>query len=90
MTEVRTGALLRFTTDPNTRELTLGPLHPFYTYHCTIVAHTVEPGPFTEVITIQTDEAGKKKSTAAIQLWYFLSLQTRFNEYNVPFKIIVI
>ena len=44
--------------DPDTRELVVGSLHPFYTYQCVIVAHTIEPGPFTEAIFIQTEESG--------------------------------
>ena len=58
ITEILTGAMLYYTTDPDTRELLFGPLHPFYTYQCVIVAHTIEPGPFTEAIFIQTEEAG--------------------------------
>jgi len=59
VTEGETGLLLQYTTDPDTREIVIGPLHPYYTYHCTVVAYTVEVGPYTAIITIQTDEAGK-------------------------------
>ena len=59
VTEGETGLLLQYTTNPDTRELVVGPLHPYYTYHCTVGAYTVEVGPYTAIITVQTDEAGK-------------------------------
>jgi len=59
VTEGETGNLLQYTTNPNTRELVVGPLHPYYTYHCTVVAYTIEVGPYTAIITVRTDEAGK-------------------------------
>lgn len=58
ITERLTGIVTQYTTDPDTRELFVGSLHPFYTYQCIIVAHTIEPGPFTEAIVVQTEEAG--------------------------------
>lgn len=58
VTEIVTGNVSRYTTDPDTRELIVGPLHPFYVYQFTIVAHTILPGPFTEAISLQTEEAG--------------------------------
>ena len=59
VTEEETGLLLQYTTNPDTRELVVGPLHPYYTYHCTVGAYTIETGPYTAIITVQTDEAGK-------------------------------
>ena len=59
VTEGETGLLLQYTTNPDTRELVVGPLHPYYTYHCTVGAYTIEVGPYTAIITVQTDEAGK-------------------------------
>ena len=59
VTEGETGLLLQYTTNPDTRELVVGPLHPYYTYHCTVGAYTVETGPYTAIITVRTDEAGK-------------------------------
>ena len=38
-------------------ELIVGPLHPYYTYNCSVHAVTVEPGPST-IIIVRTGEAG--------------------------------
>ena len=38
-------------------ELVVGPLHPYYTYNCSIQAVTVEPGP-PIIILVRTQEAG--------------------------------
>ena len=59
VTEGETNTLQQLTTDSSTTEIIVGPLHPFYIYHCTILAFTVEGGPNTTVISIRTDEAGK-------------------------------
>ena len=59
VTEGETGTLLQFTTAPNITEATIGPLHPFYTYHCTILAYTVEGGPNSSVLSVRTNETGK-------------------------------
>ena len=40
-------------------EATIGPLHPYYTYNCTILAVTVGEGPPSTVITVRTGEDGK-------------------------------
>ena len=58
ITEMETGLEFQLCTDADTSELLVGPLHPFYTYHFTLVAFTVEPGPTTDVITVRTEEAG--------------------------------
>ena len=55
--EVETGR--NFTTTSNTTQVTLEPLHPYYTYMCSIAAETVGIGPFSEHITIQLPEAGQ-------------------------------
>ena len=39
--------------------INLGSLHPDYTYDCRVSAVTVEDGPFSAVISIQTLIAGK-------------------------------
>ena len=54
-----TGTVLQYTTDPNNHQVTVGPLHPYYIYHCSVVAVTVQQGPYTSVFTIQTEEDGK-------------------------------
>lgn len=59
VTEGLTGNRQQFTTAPGITEIIIGPLHPFYIYHCTIVAYTVEEGPNTNIISIRTQEDGK-------------------------------
>lgn len=58
ITEDVTGRVLHFAVSNNTRELIIGDLHPYYVYHCTIVAFTVEAGPYTDMIAVETKEAG--------------------------------
>ena len=57
VTEEETGRMFQLST--NTTSIVIGPLHPYYTYNCTIVAVTITPGPFSSVITVRTDEAGR-------------------------------
>ena len=59
ITEDATGIVFHYTTSASIRELVIGPLHPFYVYHCSVVAITVEQGPYTSVFTIQTEEDSK-------------------------------
>ena len=56
--EVETGTLLQFFSDPDNTETTVGYLHPYYTYNCTIIAVTVGEGPPSTVITVRTAEDG--------------------------------
>ena len=58
VTEDATGTVLQYTTTPNDRQITVGPLHPYYIYHCSVVALTVQLGPYTSVFSIQTEEDG--------------------------------
>ena len=58
-TEGLSGIVQQLTTVPGTTELVIGPLHPFYIYHCTILAYTIEGGPSTDVISIRTHEDGR-------------------------------
>ena len=51
--------MFQYTTTPNDQEITVGPLHPYYIYHCTVAALTVQLGPYTPVLTVQTEESGK-------------------------------
>ena len=51
--------VFQYTTDPINRQIVVGPLHPYYIYHCSVVAFTVQPGPYTAVFTIQTEEDSK-------------------------------
>ena len=43
-------------------EAIIGPLHPYYTYNCTILAVTVGEGPPSTVITVRTEEDGEFKA----------------------------
>ena len=58
MVELETGTALRFFSDPDITEATIGSLHPYYTYSCTILAVTVGEGPPSTVITVRTAEDG--------------------------------
>ena len=58
VTEAATGQVFQYTTLPNVLEVTVGGLHPYYIYHCSVVAYTILPGPYTAVFTIQTEEDG--------------------------------
>ena len=60
ITEIETGDLRQFTTPPNVRELVVGPLHPYYSYRSTIVAFTIEVGPYSTAITVRTEEDGER------------------------------
>ena len=55
--EVNTGRIM--TTTSNTTGVTVGNLHPFYTYNCRIAAETIGVGPYTTPITVQLDEDGR-------------------------------
>ena len=57
VTEVETGRMFQLST--NTTSIIIGSLHPYYIYNCTVVAVTIAPGPFSTVITVRTDEAGR-------------------------------
>ena len=59
ITELETGILSQYTTEPIIQELVIGPLHPYYTYYSTIMAFTVEVGPYTTIIAVRTEEDGK-------------------------------
>ena len=56
VTELETGAHLQLTSE--TTEITIGPLHPYYTYNCTVVAVTVDEGPSSHII-VYTEEDGE-------------------------------
>jgi len=55
VTEQETERVLQLTSEET--EITIGPLHPHYTYHCAIAAVTVAEGPFIN-ITVRTEEDG--------------------------------
>lgn len=39
-------------------EISIGSLHPYYTYLCRVATHTIGVGPYTNSTVVQTDEAG--------------------------------
>ena len=57
VTEEETGRVFQFST--NTTSITIGSLHPYYTYNCKVVAVTIGLGPFSTVITLRTAEDGR-------------------------------
>lgn len=59
ITEDVTGILFQYSTAATVQELIVGPLHPYYIYHCSVVAITVETGPYTSIFAIQTEEDGE-------------------------------
>ena len=66
VTEDETGRKFQYITDTETTEKIIGPLHPFYTYHCTVVAYTVEEGPHTDILIIMTNEDCKSYCVVSI------------------------
>jgi hypothetical protein len=57
--ELETLAYFLLSSTPAVTETIIGPLHPYYTYNCTILAVTVGEGPPSTVITVRTAEDGK-------------------------------
>ena len=53
-----------FSVNSTNTELSIGNLHPFYTYHFTVAAVTISQGPFTNVYVLQTLEDGKYSKQA--------------------------
>ena len=43
----------------NQTQITIGNLRPFHAYHCQVTAVTVGEGPYTDVVVVVTNEAGK-------------------------------
>ena len=40
-------------------DISIGFLHPYYYYDCTVAAHTIAgTGPYSTAVRVQTDEAG--------------------------------
>ena len=57
VTELNTGNVLSYTTTET--EYTVGSLHPYYNYSCSVSAVTILPGPYSNSQTIQTEIDGK-------------------------------
>ncbi len=56
ITEALTNRVFTFNT--NTTELVVSDLHPHYLYRCVVAAVTVDEGPYSAVIGVQTHEDG--------------------------------
>ena len=46
--------------------ITIHSLHPFYTYQFRVAAYTVQRGPFSYIVTLQTETDGKKKQCLGV------------------------
>ena len=57
ITEAETRSIFIVTTA--TTSLVVPSLHPHYTYHCQVTAHTVASGPYSTVLIVKTPEDGK-------------------------------
>ena len=57
--ELETNNTMQLSSAPDVTEATIGPLHPYYTYNCSILAVTVGEGPPSTVITVRTAEDSK-------------------------------
>ena len=71
ITEQDTGRVFQLTSEDT--EITIGPLHPHYIYHCAVSAVTVDEGPYI-TITVITDEDGTH------------STMHKFGKYYIPFN----
>ena len=47
----------------NQTQIIITNLKPYHIYHCYIVAVTVDKGPYTEAVTVLTEEAGLPQSS---------------------------
>lgn len=56
-TETDTGNV--YTWESISTNIGIHSLHPFYTYQFTVAAYTIERGPFSYIVTLQTPEDGK-------------------------------
>lgn len=56
ISELETSSVLTVSSDPDETEAIIGPLHPYYTYNCTIVAVTVGEGPPSTAVIVRTEE----------------------------------
>ena len=57
ITELNTGNTFSYTT--NATEITVGSLHPYYYYSCSVSAVTVSAGPYSDLYTVQTEIDGE-------------------------------
>ena len=57
--ELETSFTFQLSSPPAVTEATVGPLHPYYTYNCSILAVTVGEGPPSTIITVRTAEDGE-------------------------------
>ena len=40
-------------------DIHIGSLHPYYYYDCTVSAYTIGAGPFSQTVSVQTNQAGE-------------------------------
>ncbi len=40
-------------------DIHIGSLHPYYYYDCVVAAHTIDTGPFSQSVSVRTDQAGE-------------------------------
>ena len=57
-----------FQEQSNHTQVTLQPLHPYYTYTCRVAAVTTATGPYTGNFTIQLPEDGKPNLNNSLYL----------------------
>lgn len=61
--------MFQYTTNASVQQITIGPLHPYYIYHCSVVAFTIEPGPYTSIFSIQTEEDSELSNYTSLPLY---------------------
>lgn len=59
MNEQETGRFWTLPVFNNKTTAFVGSLHPYYHYECSVVAHTIALGPYSDSIVLLTDEEGK-------------------------------
>ena len=86
ITEQETGRVFQQTSEET--EITIGPLHPHYTYHCAVSAVTVDEGPYI-TITVRTHEDGRYNvcsidSSFVIFFEFLPSCSPFWSSYKLP------
>lgn len=60
--ELETGTVSTYDVPSSYSEREIASLHPHYHYNCSVASVTVGTGPYSEPVTIQTDEDGKNRT----------------------------
>ena len=67
--EVPTGQVFSYNLTNHT-DFLISNLHPYYDYQCSVAAVTVVgAGPFSEPVTVRTNESGRSASKATLIAW---------------------